>query len=114
MLEPPADAHVAIDERVLRQLGENLVTNAMKYAPGTELELAGRPGANGFWPLIAADRGPGIAKSLQRELFKPFTRLQQPEDGISSGLGLSLAHQLVANACGHLRSEKRRGGTERL
>ncbi|GAB2628693.1 hybrid sensor histidine kinase/response regulator [Novilysobacter erysipheiresistens] len=110
MSEPPADAHVAIDERVLRQLGENLVTNAMKYAPGTELELAGRPGANGFWQLIAADRGPGIAKSLQRELFKPFTRLQQPEDGISSGLGLSLAKQIVANAGGHLWYEDREGG----
>src|SRR3546814_8369883 len=80
----------------------------MKYAPGTELELAGRPGANGFWQLIAADRGPGIAKSLQRELFKPFTRLQQPEDGISSGLGLSLAKQIVANADGHLWYEDRR------
>src|SRR5690606_18030798 len=39
---PPARAHVAIDARVLRQLGENLVTNAMKYAPGSELLLAGR------------------------------------------------------------------------
>ncbi|MGH8083730.1 MAG: hybrid sensor histidine kinase/response regulator [Lysobacter sp.] len=107
---PPADAHVAIDERVLRQLGENLVTNAMKYAPGTELELAGRPGANGFWQLVAADRGPGIAKSQQRELFKPFTRLQQPDDGISSGLGLSLAKQIVTNVGGHLWYEDREGG----
>src|SRR5690606_21920424 len=31
---PPAEhAQVAIDERVLRQVSENLVTNAMKYAP---------------------------------------------------------------------------------
>jgi two-component system, sensor histidine kinase and response regulator len=107
---PPAHAHVAIDERVLRQLGENLVTNAMKYAPGTELVLAGRPGASGFWQLVAADRGPGIPKAQQRELFKPFTRLQQPEDGISSGLGLSLAKQIVANAGGHLWYEDREGG----
>ena len=110
LLPPPDDALVAIDERVLRQLGENLVTNAMKYAPGTELELAGRPGANGFWQLVAADRGPGIPKSMQRELFKPFTRLQQPEDGISSGLGLSLAKQIVVNAGGHLWYEDREGG----
>ena len=107
---PPDDAHVAIDPRVLRQLGENLVTNAMKYAPGSELSLSGRTGAPGFWQLVAADRGPGIPKSQQRELFKPFTRLQQPEDGISSGLGLSLAKQIVANAGGHLWYEDREGG----
>jgi two-component system sensor histidine kinase/response regulator len=107
---PADDAHVAIDERVLRQLGENLVTNAMKYAPGTPLVLAGRRGAKGFWQLLAADGGPGIPKSQQRELFKPFTRLQQPDDGISSGLGLSLAKQIVTGAGGHLWYEDREGG----
>ncbi|KGM56719.1 hypothetical protein N799_02170 [Lysobacter arseniciresistens ZS79] len=107
---PPADTHVAIDTRVLRQLGENLVTNAMKYAPGSELLLAGRAGAPGYWQLVAADRGPGIPPAQQRELFKPFTRLQQPEDGISSGLGLSLAKQIVANAGGQLWYEDREGG----
>ena len=110
LVMPPDDAHVAIDERVLRQLGENLVSNAMKYAPGGELLLTGRPGAPGFWQLLAADRGPGIPKAQQRELFKPFTRLQQPEDGISSGLGLSLAKQIVANAGGQLWYEDRDGG----
>ncbi len=110
LLLPPEEANVAIDERVLRQLGENLVTNAMKYAPGTELVLAGRPGAAGFWRLLAADRGPGIPKSQQRQLFNPFTRLQQPADGISSGLGLSLAKQIVVKAGGHLWYEDREGG----
>ncbi len=110
LLLPPDEANVAIDERVLRQLGENLVTNAMKYAPGTELLLAGRVGAAGFWQLVAADRGPGIPQSLQRQLFKPFTRLQQPADGISSGLGLSLAKQIVVEAGGHLWYEDREGG----
>jgi signal transduction histidine kinase len=30
---PPRDVRVAIDERVLRQVAENLITNALKYAP---------------------------------------------------------------------------------
>ena len=98
------------DARVLRQLGENLVTNAMKYAPGSELLLAGRAGAPGYWQLVALDRGPGIPAAMQRELFKPFTRLQQPEDGISSGLGLSLAKQIVVKAGGQLWYEDREGG----
>ena len=108
---PAADAaFVAIDGRVLRQLGENLVTNAMKYAPGGELLLAGRPGAPGYLQLVAADRGPGIPPAKQRELFKPFTRLEDGDDGISSGLGLSLAKRIVTNAGGQLWYEDRPGG----
>jgi len=107
---PPEGTRVAIDERVLRQLGENLVTNAMKYAPDCELLLAGRAGPPGYWQMIAADRGPGIPASKQRELFKPFSRLDRSDDGISSGLGLSLAKQIVANAGGQLWYEDREGG----
>ena len=107
---PPEPAQVSIDARVLRQLGENLVTNAMKYAPEGELLLAGRPGAPGYWQLVAADHGPGIPPARQRELFKPFTRLQDGDDGISSGLGLALAKQIVANAGGQLWYEDRPGG----
>ena len=107
---PPPGARVAIDERVLRQVGENLVSNALKYAPGGDLLLAGRPGAPGFWQLIVADRGPGIPPARQRELFKPFTRLHEGDDGISSGLGLSLAKQIIVNAGGQLWYEDREQG----
>ena len=113
---PPEHAHVAIDERVLRQVSENLVSNAMKYAPNCELLLAGRAGAPGFWQLIVADRGPGIPASKQRQLFKPFTRLQEGaiEDGLSSGLGLSLAKQIVHDAGGQLWYEDRKNGGARF
>jgi signal transduction histidine kinase len=82
----------------------------MKYAPGGELLVAGRNGAPGFWQLVAADRGPGIPDYQQRELFKPFTRLVDDDDGVSSGLGLSLAKQIVVNAGGQLWYEDRPGG----
>lgn len=108
---PPNGTKVAIDERVLRQLSENLVSNAMKYAPRGDLLLAGRPGAPGFWQLVAADRGPGIPDYQQRELFKPFSRLgEAAEDGVSNGLGLSLAKQITTNAGGQLWYEDREGG----
>ncbi|MDQ3511640.1 MAG: sensor histidine kinase, partial [Pseudomonadota bacterium] len=101
-------------ERVLRQVSENLVSNAMKYAPDGELLLAGQPGAPGYWQLIVADRGPGIPAARQRELFKPFTRLHDGDDGISSGLGLSLAKQIVVKAGGQLWYEDREGGGARF
>ena len=116
LVRPSAGARVAIDERVLRQVSENLVTNAMKYAPGCELTLAGRAGAPGFWQLIVADRGPGIAPSRQRELFRPFVRLHESavDDGNSSGLGLSLAKQIIVNAGGQLWYEARKSGGARF
>ncbi len=113
IVPPPTDQQVAIDGLVLRQVAENLVTNAIKYAQaGGELELCARAGAPGFWRLIAQDRGPGIPPVRQRELFKPFVRLTEhdPADGLSSGLGLSLARQIIANAGGHLWYEDRDGG----
>ncbi|GAB3387726.1 hybrid sensor histidine kinase/response regulator [Lysobacter fragariae] len=111
---PPDDVRVAIDERVLRQVAENLVTNAIKYAPGGELLLAARSGAPGYWQLIVADRGPGIPAARQRELFRPFARLHDGDDGLSSGLGLSLARQIVTKAGGQLWYEDRQGGGARF
>ena len=111
------DACVAIDGLVLRQVAENLVTNAVKYArDGGELELLARQGAPGYWQLVAQDRGPGIPVARQRELFKPFQRLTEidPANGLSSGLGLSLAKQIIGNAGGQLWYEDREGGGARF
>ena len=111
------DARVAIDALVLRQVAENLVTNALKYARGGgELELLARPGAPGYWQLVAQDRGPGIPAARQRELFKPFQRLTEvdPANGLSSGLGLSLAKQIIVDAGGQLWYEDREGGGARF
>lgn len=110
VMPPPVDVRVRIDERVLRQVAENLVSNALKYAPGCELTLAVRSGAPGYWQLIVADRGPGIAPAQQRLLFKPFTRLQDRDDGMSNGLGLALAKQIITKAGGELWYEAREGG----
>ena len=110
---PERAGKVSIAPMVLRQVVENLVSNAMKYAPaGGELELAVQPASPGYWQILARDRGPGIPASLQRELFKPFRRLTDvdPAAGLSSGLGLSLAKQIIANAGGNLWYEDREDG----
>jgi two-component system sensor histidine kinase/response regulator len=107
---------VAIDTLVLRQVAENLISNAMKYAPGSEVDIVVRVAAPGFWQLLVEDRGPGIPVAKQRQLFKPFMRLSDhdPGDGMSSGLGLSLAKQIIANIGGQLWYEDREGGGARF
>ena len=115
---PPTDpARVAIEAQVLRQVAENLVSNALKYArDGGVLELHARRGAPGYWQLLAEDRGGGIPESRQRQLFKPFQRLtaDDPAGGLSSGLGLSLAKQIIVAAGGQLWYEDREGGGARF
>jgi len=113
---PGAEAVVAIDPLVLRQVGENLLGNAMKYARGGDVELSARPSAAGYWQVLVEDRGPGIPAGRQRELFQPFVRLtdEDPQDGLSSGLGLSLARQILADHGGALWYEDREGGGARF
>lgn len=114
---PQPDVCVAIGEQVLRQVGENLISNALKYARGGgELELVARPGAPGFWQLLVQDRGPGIPASFQPRLFTPFQRLHEHDAmaAVSSGLGLALARQNVADAGGRLWYEDREGGGARF
>lgn len=108
---------VAMEGLVLRQVAENLISNAMKYAPHGDVELSARGSAPGFWQLLVEDRGPGIPESRQRELFRPFVRLTDHDPtigGTSSGLGLSLARQIVTSAGGQLWYEDRDGGGARF
>lgn len=110
-------AAVAMDGLVLRQVAENLISNAMKYAPGSDVDLSLRCSSPGYWQLLVEDRGPGIPPPRQRELFQPFMRLTEHDPsagGISSGLGLSLARQIVVAAGGQLWYEDREGGGARF
>lgn len=111
---PESDCRAAMDGVVLRQVVENLVTNAMKYAPGSAIELSLRNGSPGYWQLHVEDRGPGIPPQRRKQLFTPFTRLEERDDGISSGLGLSLARQILEAAGGSLWYEDRDGGGARF
>lgn len=117
LVDAPEQARAAINAVVLRQVLENLVSNALKYAPGSDLEIGCRSGAPGYLQLVAEDRGPGISPPRQRELFQPFTRLHDgpdPAEDASTGLGLSLARQIIADAGGQLWYEDREGGGARF
>ena len=113
---PTEPGRVAMSPLALRQVAENLVTNAMKYAATAASwnicsDLCPRLMAAG-----GAGRGTGIPEYKQRDLFKPFHRLSEtdPANGLSSGLGLSLAKQIIGNAGGQLWYEDREGGGARF
>lgn len=110
-------APVAADPLVLRQVCENLISNAIKYAPGSDIELSVHAGAPGFRQLWVEDRGPGIPAAQQSSLFTPYFRIRSGDravDDVSTGLGLSLARQIIAATGGELRYEDREGGGARF
>jgi len=111
--EAPGETAVGIDPLVLRQVCENLISNAIKYAPGSDIDLILRPAAPGYWQVRVEDRGPGIPPDQQSSLFTPFFRIGSGDaatDSMSTGLGLSLARQIVTASGGELRYEDREGG----
>ncbi|MEO5595764.1 MAG: hybrid sensor histidine kinase/response regulator [Lysobacteraceae bacterium] len=107
------DACVRAEPMAVQNALQNLLSNAAKYAMqgGVALVFV-RRGAPGFWQLCVSDRGCGIPRGRQQQLFQRFMRLVEPDpgDGLSSGLGLALTKQAIEGFGGHLWYEDRPGG----
>jgi PAS domain S-box-containing protein len=95
-------AWVYADMQSLRQILDNLISNAVKYSPQwknvwvrvmTRTDETGRK----FGRVEVQDEGPGISEADQQKLFRKFSRLTaQPTAGENStGLGLSIVKKLV-------------------
>ncbi len=102
------------DQRAMRQICLNLMSNALKFTPmgGTiTVTVADAPG--GGQTLSVRDTGPGIPAEEIPKVLQPFgqgTLAQQTAEG-GTGLGLSIVQSLVElhNGSFSLRSQLRRG-----
>jgi signal transduction histidine kinase/CHASE3 domain sensor protein len=96
-LAPEADVNIVADERKLKQILFNLVSNAVKFTPesGTIDLTAARDGE--FIEITVADSGIGIKAEDIPKLFQPFTQLESVYTKTieGTGLGLALNRQLV-------------------
>ncbi|HSO26686.1 MAG TPA: HAMP domain-containing sensor histidine kinase, partial [Anaerolineales bacterium] len=99
----------------LRQIIENLVSNAIKYSPpGSQVKLSAALEGE-YWRISVVDHGPGIAPGERARLFQPFARLSALPTGgeKSTGLGLAITHTYVQAHGGQIgvESEPGRGST---
>jgi len=80
------------DERALKQILINLVSNAVKFTPlGGKIEVIGSRAANGDFQIMVRDNGPGIPREKIDHIFEPFNQVDNRFDRQAGGTGLGLA-----------------------
>lgn len=111
---PPVDADPGMLERVIA----NLVENALKYAPDSDVVIAGAVGGAGSArigdvpasELTVVDHGSGIPADAVLAMFRPFQRADDTTPGTGIGLGLAVAKGFTEAMGGVLLAEPTPGG----
>src|SRR5258706_2884859 len=87
-----AAAVLFADERALKQIVINLVTNSVKFTRnGGRIDVAARRNADGDFELTVTDNGAGVSKEKLDRIFKPFSRVDNRYDSENAGTGLGLS-----------------------
>jgi signal transduction histidine kinase len=91
LLKAPVPAILSGDEELIRRALENVIRNAIRYAPrntSVDVELA-RTADAAF--VSVRDYGPGVPAEALTRIFDPFYRVDSDRNRASGGLGLGLA-----------------------
>lgn len=110
------DTEIEADERKLKQIIYNLVSNAVKFTPdggniGIEVKTQKDSVSVSVW-----DTGLGIEKENQERIFNPFVQLESPysKKFQGTGLGLAITRKLVEMHGGKISVESEPGKGSRF
>jgi two-component system sensor histidine kinase KdpD len=111
---PEIDADAGMLERVIA----NIVENAHKYAPDSDIVIVGTAGGLGSatingrptGELRIIDHGQGIPAENVVAMFRPFQRLDDIPSTTGVGLGLAVAKGFIETMGGTLTAEQTPGG----
>jgi two-component system sensor histidine kinase CpxA len=111
---PSQPATVEGDPELLRRAVENVIRNAIRYAPSqtaVEVSLARN---NGKVLVDVRDRGPGVPEEALPRLFDAFYRVEpdRARSGGGVGLGLSIARRAIELHRGAIRARNAQPGLE--
>jgi two-component system cell cycle sensor histidine kinase PleC len=92
-IEVTADAPpLYADERALKQMLINLVSNAVKFTPeGGRILVAVSRAVDGGLQIMVEDNGCGVPRDKLDKIFKPFSQVDNRYDRQGGGTGLGLA-----------------------
>jgi signal transduction histidine kinase len=105
--DAPGPVPVVADVNRIRQVVDNLLTNAVKYAPGSWVRVEARTEAE-VAVLTVSDQGPGMNEEQAARAFEPFYQGGQPT-GSGVGLGLHITRRIVEAHGGSIRIESHPG-----
>ena len=103
------------DAKLLKQVWINLLSNAFKYTGRTaapRIEVGSRQD-DGATVYFVKDNGAGFDQRYAHKLFSVFQRLHAVNDYPGTGVGLAIAHRIVARHGGRIwaEGEENRGAT---
>jgi PAS domain S-box-containing protein len=108
----PAPIEIEVDADRFIQVITNLLSNAFKFSkPGDEVVVALEARGDGV-RIAVRDHGPGIPAEFKPLVFEAFTQAESPTGRRpgGSGLGLSIARELVAHMHGRIGFADAPGG----
>lgn len=88
---------IAADQRAIKQVLINLLTNAIKFTPANgQVTISGAAVSDGY-EITIKDNGIGISAEDIQKLGKPFTQVESQHTNSKggSGLGLAISRSLV-------------------
>jgi len=103
---------VDADSVRIRQVYDNLISNAVKYAPADSEIVIQMLAEEGMVGAAVLDQGPGLTRTDLENVFGEFAQLSaKPTGGEEShGLGLSIARKIVDQHGGKIWAENREDG----
>jgi signal transduction histidine kinase len=95
VVDVPDTGEFLADDRRLRQIVFNLLSNAFKFTPrGGTITLLGRIQGEDV-QISVADTGPGIAPEVKANVFERFSAKSRSGQRAGAGLGLALVNRFV-------------------
>lgn len=110
--------HLWADERRVRQMVLNLVSNAVKFTPpGGKITIGAKTDTHGEIVIFVSDTGIGLAAQEMKGVFEPFSRssavMTQQYEGL--GLGLAIVKRQVELHGGWVKLTSKKGeGTKAI
>jgi signal transduction histidine kinase len=101
----PSSPEIWLDERLLRQVLENLMRNGAEAIDGAGALSVETDVVDRFFVIRVKDSGHGIPAEIQARLFEPFFTTK----ATGTGLGLATSQQIVFEHNGHLVVESQPG-----
>lgn len=98
-----SDTIFFLDEKLIKQLLINLLSNSVKYTPALKkVSLTIEQNMENELVIISEDEGLGIDEIDQKRIFEPFYRGENIGDKPGTGLGLAIVKKAVDSHKGNL------------